>query len=338
MVQQVRVNGQIHQFPDEATPDQINEALGGAPNQPSIGQDISNLPQYAQAFAQSLPSEFAAATQQPLGRSLKNVAAGYLGLANIPHQVAEYYASRHIPGLEKLIEHYPWKADLDPNKYLGLGESQPGDLIFQSMGPGGLLKDAAKMVGGTAINAAKLIPGVASRAAEKAGDFAPIIKRIPVSSYKEQQQMLKSKDLLTGYKPNPNDVLKASEMLKSEGMKIPHAAIDIATGKALEGDFNPWFNLQSSVRSEGRRLSKKGGVHLELGQELHGLAEKMHQEMAAQQIARGAPEAAEKGEQAKQRMARYHKILPYRRMATGAAIASAAPGWIGKLIRSMEGS
>ena len=327
MAKQISVNGVIHSFPDEATEDQINEALGGSPTQPSVGQDIQNLPAYAKQFAKSLPSEFSAATQQPFGRSLKNVAAGALGIANLPHQAAEYYASRHVPYLEKLIEHYPWKANLDPNQILGLGERQPGDLIFQSFAPGGALKGGAEAAGAGISNIAKSAPAMISRATEKAADTFPIIKKIPASTYKKQRDILESKGLMTGYKPNPNDVLESARMLKSEGMKIPHEAINIAASKALEGNFQPWFSLQSSVRSEGRRLSKKGGVHRELGQELHGLAEKMHGEMGSQQASRGAPEAEQLGIRAKKQMARYHKISPIAKIAE----AGILPSWLIKL-------
>ncbi len=248
-------------------------------------------------------------------------------MANWPHQAAEYYKSRHVPYLEKLIEHYPWKADPDPNKYLGLGEQQPGDLIFQSFGPGGLAKDATKALGGSAIRGAKELPKIASHVAETAGNKLPILKSIASSPYKKQNAILESKDLLTGYTPHIPDILEATRLLKSEGMKIPHEAINLAAQKALQGNFKPWFSLQSSVRSEGRRLTNKGGVHRELGQELHGLAEKMHKEMGTQQSVRGAPEAARYGEQGKQRYARYHKISPIAKIAE----AGILPSWLIKL-------
>ena len=77
-----------------------------AGEEPTIGQDIKrsilNTPEYALNMAKALPSELSGAYHMPLGRSLKNLAAGPLSLFNIPHQAAEYYQSRHIPYLEKL--------------------------------------------------------------------------------------------------------------------------------------------------------------------------------------------------------------------------------------------
>jgi len=175
----------------------------------------------------------------------------------------------------------------------------------------------------------------APKIASKGGDIAPVLKSIAAKPYKNQMKVLEEKGLLGGYKPNVNDILESSTILKSPGMTIPHAAVDEAVAQTLEGNFKPWFNIQSSVRSEARRLSKKGGVHHTLGQKMHELAEKMHVEMGEAQASRGAPEARDFMEQGKARMARYHKISPYKKAAGVLASASALPKWITHLSKSL---
>ena len=172
--------------------------------------------------------------------------------------------------------------------------------------------------------------------ASKGGDIAPILKSIAAKPYVKQRAALGEKGLLGGYKPNVPDLFEASDMLKSPGMTIPHAAVDEALAQAIEGNFSPWFSLQSSVRSEGRRLSKKGGVHRVLGQKMHHLAEKMHGDMALAQTERGAPEAADFMNQGKARMARYHKISPYAKLATGMGTGSGITGMLAKILRETQ--
>lgn len=159
----------IFERTSDSKPRQIFERTSDETDEePSVSQDIINLPsnlwQLGKNIIKDAPEELEGAYHMPLGRSLKNLAAGPLSLFNIPHQAAEYYQSRHIPYLEKLAEHYPWKADLDPNKYLGLGERQPGDIAWQLGAPGGLLKNTAKGLGNAAL---KEVKKVGEKAAEK---------------------------------------------------------------------------------------------------------------------------------------------------------------------------
>ncbi len=336
MAKQIKFEGKIHSFPDDASEDEINEALGGVPSSPSVSQDIMNLPNLAGNAIEAAPEEIKGAIHQSLGRSLKNVASGYLGLANLPHLGAEYAASRHIPGLQELIKHAPLKYNLDPNEALGLGEQQPGDIAWQSIGPGGLLKNLTKGLRKSAIGATKSAVSHIPEITSKIGDIAPILKSTASRPYKKQIEVLEKKGLTTGYKPNVNDVLESSRILTSPGMTIPHEAVHEAVGQTLKGNFKPWFALQSSVRSEGRRLSKKGGVNHTLGQKLYDLAEKMHEEMGAAQTARGAPEAEALMRQGKARTARHHKISPIAKTTAGIAFASALPKWAGQLFKATQ--
>lgn len=195
---------------------------------------------------------------------------------------------------------------------------------------------ATGLIGGPALKGLKMGAKLAPEALSKLGDIAPLIKKIASKPYKEQMTILENKNLLQGYKPNASDVLEASRILKSPGMTVPHEAVDLATAEALEGNFKPWFDLQSSVRSQGRLLSKKGGVNNTLGQNMYKLAEKMHQEMGEQQTQRGAPEAAAKMQQGKARTSKYNKILPYRRIATGASAATMIPKWLRDLFNTVS--
>jgi len=177
---------------------------------------------------------------------------------------------------------------------------------------------------------------VAPKLASKGGDIAPILKSISSKPYKRQRAALAEKGLLGGYKPHVPDIIEGADLLKSPGMTIPHAAVDEAVAQTLEGNFEPWFGLQSSIRSEARRLSKKGGVHRVLGQRMHQLAEKMHGEMELAQAERGAPEAAEFMRQGKARSARYHKISPYAKLATGLGTGSGLTGMLAKILRETQ--
>tara|TARA_R110000868_G_scaffold161317_1_gene391497 strand:+ start:3040 stop:3990 length:951 start_codon:yes stop_codon:yes gene_type:complete len=208
---------------------------------------------------------------------------------------------------------------------------QTGAKVGQGMGE---LAMALLPIAKTAKAGADVARVAGPKIASKAGDIAPILKSIASKPYKNQMKALEGKGLMGGYQPNLQDISEASKLLKSPGMEIPHAAVDEAVWKAIQGDFKPWFNIQSSVRSEGRRLSKKGGVHNTLGKKLHGLAEKMHSDMGQAQISRGAPEAADFMNQGKERMARHYKISPYPKIAAGAVTAAALPKWVSQMFKT----
>jgi hypothetical protein len=323
MTKRIKFEGQIHSFPDDATDEEINQALGGqAQQQPSILSNIMN--------------EANAALHMPLGRSLKNIGQGALDLAEFGTNPAgpamKYLASKDIPYISKLAKHWPQYPESD---IFGLGEKQPGDVLFQAATPLGTGFKGAQLASKPLSELAMKAFSNAPKIAEKGGDLFPILKKITANPYKKQIKILEEKGLMTGYKPNVSDVLSASDILKSKGMKIPHAAVDEAVAQTLEGNYKPWFDLQSSVRSEGRRLSKMGGVHSTLGEKLHKLAEKMHTEIGEPQAARGAPEAERLMHKGKERTARYYKISPASKIASVAAVASMSPKWIAQMIRAL---
>lgn len=132
-----------------------------AGEEPTIGQDIKrsilNTPEYALNMAKALPSELSGAYHMPLGRSLKNIGQGIENLATLPldlgSTLVDYLAKKHVPYAEKLSKIYPRIPEHD---LFGLGEQQPGDVLFQSAIPFGGLGKLTKGIKG--------IKGVATRA------------------------------------------------------------------------------------------------------------------------------------------------------------------------------
>lgn len=323
MAKQIKFEGQIHSFPDDATDEEINQALGG------------NTQEEPSLFNKAM-GEAEGALHMPLGRSLKNIGQSAIDLGefaiNPAGPIMKYLGSKDIPYLSKAAKHWPQFPEAD---LFGLGEKQPGDEIFQLITPGGPAFKGAKLLGKPLSEVAKMVFEQAPKIAEKAGDKFPLIKSIASKPYKKQMQILEEKNLLGGYKPNTPDVLEAAKILTSKGMKIPHEAVNEAVAQTLEGNYKPWFDLQSTVRREGRRLSKIGGVHATLGEKLYKLAEKMHTEMGEAQAARGAPEAERLMHQGKARTARYHKIAPSAKVAGGLAVAASAPKWVAQMLKAL---
>jgi hypothetical protein len=320
-MKRIKFNGQIHSFPDDVTEEEINQTLGGNNNEPSLLNKIG--------------TEAEGALHMPLGRSLKNIGQGTVDLGefitNPAGPMMKYLASKDIPYVSAGAKHWPQYPESD---MFGLGEKQPGDTIFQAITPTGPAIKGAQFAGKSLEQLVKMTAPKIAKVAEKAGDKLPVLKSIASKPYEKQMNILEEKGLLEGYKPNDTDVLESARILTSKGMKIPHEAVNEAVAQTLEGNFKPWFDLQSSVRSEGRRLSKMGGVNRSLGEKLHGLAEKMHTEMGEAQAARGAPEAERLMHQGKERFARYHKISPISRGASKLAAGAALPTWLYKMLKS----
>ena len=127
----------------------------------SIGEDIKqsflNAPHAIGETLSSLPGEINAAVHMPLGRSLKNIGHGVENLATLPldlgSQLVNYLAKKHVPLAEKIKEIYP---SIPEHDLFGLGERQPGDVLWESVVPFGGLSKLTKGLTG--------LKGVASRA------------------------------------------------------------------------------------------------------------------------------------------------------------------------------
>ena len=326
-----------------------NDIIESTLSAPAAGiEALSNLPGHVMSGATYVKKE---PWSHTLGQLSIGGAEGLAGLLSSP-QVGARYLSEKFGNPEgsvyKNLHQTPTPYELmqDYEKEFGVDASKEGEAEIRGLGQLALARKAPyKTVaatvageGGDPIHASigKYATGNVSKILNKAGDIAPIIKPIATSPYKKQLKILTSKDLLAGYKPNVADINEASRLLKSEGMQIPHEAVNLATEQALKGNYKPWFSLQSTVRTEGRRLSRKGGVHRELGQKLHELSEKMHSDIGKQQAERGAPEAEKLMHQGKERFARYHKISPYARAAAIIGGASLLPKWITDFTKAVK--
>lgn len=287
-------------------------------------------------LTEKISEEISGAYHMPLGRSLKNIGQGVIDtgefLTNPAGPAMKFLAKQDIPYISEGAKHWPQYPESD---VFGLGEKQPGDLAFQAASPLGTGAKGAKLAGKSLEEVAKLAFAKGSKAANKAGDTLPLLKSVATKPYKKQMKILEEKGLLEGYKPNAPDVLEAARILTSPGMKIPHEAVNEAVAQTLKGNYKPWFNLQSSIRKEGRRLSRMGGVNNTLGEKLHTLAEKMHTDIGEAQAARGAPEASELMHQGKMRTAKYHKISPTSKVATGIASAALLPKWFSQMLKAI---
>jgi hypothetical protein len=322
MTKHIRFEGKVHAFPDDATDEEINEVLGGATQQ---DEGVLN----------KIYKEADAAIHMPLARSLKNIGQGAIDLAefgaNPAGPMMKYLAGKDIPYISEGAKYWP---QLPESDIFGLGNRQPGDIVFQAATPIGPAIKGAQFAGKTLEEVARMALAEAPKVAEKAVDKFPILKSTTRTPYKKRDAVLAEKNLLAGYRPDPNDIMEAQQLLTSPGMQIPHAAVNEAVANALEGNFQPWFRLGSSVRTEGRRLSRKGGVHNELGDKLYNLAEKMHADQEAAMTERGAPEAAAYQRQGKARTAKYHKISPISKVGLGLTGAAMLPKWVVEMLKA----
>ncbi len=102
-----------------------------------ISDSFSSFPDYAKEVAKSLPSEVEGAYHMPLGRSLKNIGQSIENLVEFPinlgSHAADYLKEKDIPYVSKLAGYYP---HIPKHDFFGLGEQQPGDVLFQSAIPG----------------------------------------------------------------------------------------------------------------------------------------------------------------------------------------------------------
>ena len=134
MPKRIKFNGQIHSFPDDVTEEEINETLGGGNEEPSMLNKAA--------------TEAEGALHMPLGRSLKNIGQGAIDLgefaANPVGPLMKYLGKKDIPYLSEGARHWPQFPESD---IFGLGEKQPGDVIFQAATPLGPAVKGAKFAG-----------------------------------------------------------------------------------------------------------------------------------------------------------------------------------------------
>ena len=246
---------------------------------------------------------------------------GRSAFSSVPHAIYNMMKAAGIP----VVDEYPsGPLDVKPEDTEEhpiasfAGEMAGNPLTYIGAGAG--LKGAIK--------GAQALPGGLSKLA----DFAPLTKGIAKRPYKELEKYLAEHGIGEGVKINPSTLKEARKILKSQGVDLPEEAIKRAFQKASQGSHESIHNIQSSVRSSGRQLMKKGGIEHDLGKDMHALAEKITGEAKAHYEDIGHIKAAELMKKANDRYARYHKILPAKRILTGAAAASAFPKWIRELV------
>lgn len=120
-MQQIKVNNQIHAFPDEATPDDINLALGGSPSNEAqygqVGTDIfRKLTQAPEELLSGLVDTFKGlpgvaqfAGEHP-GKALANIPFGLAeqgaNLFQLPFKTGQYLGEKNIPYFKQLLPAY----------------------------------------------------------------------------------------------------------------------------------------------------------------------------------------------------------------------------------------
>lgn len=120
-MQQIKVNNQIHAFPDEATPDDINLALGGSPSNEAqygqVGTDIfrklTQAPEELRSglvdMFKGLPGVAQFAGEHP-GKTLANIPFGLAELGanlfQLPFKTGQYLGEKNIPYFKQLLPAY----------------------------------------------------------------------------------------------------------------------------------------------------------------------------------------------------------------------------------------
>jgi hypothetical protein len=167
MVQQVNVDGQIHEFPDEASQTEIQAALdkeefiqnsmkyslGGALSVPiqRMGEDVlSTAKNIGQSVVQGVPATLQQVSNDPM-RTVRNVAAGLGGipfnfantLLNIPAYIAHLGSDTLSQKLKEYTPHIP--VEKAQQAWVGEGE-QPEDVpIRELFGNAPILFPGAKL-------------------------------------------------------------------------------------------------------------------------------------------------------------------------------------------------
>lgn len=189
------------------------------------------------------------------------------------------------------------------------------------------------LLGGPEAAAFKALVKTAPKAISKAGDIAPIFKFIEKVPYKKLQEYMTEHNLGNEVKISPEKLNEAKRLLQSKGIDLPEEAIERAFLKAEAGNHKSIHNIQSSVRSAGRKLSKKGGVEADLGNDMYKLAEEIFSQHKQHYENAGHPKASELMSQGKLRSARYHKLSPYQKVVSGVSKAAGIPAWILELLK-----
>jgi hypothetical protein len=280
--------------------------------------------------------------------------AGDVGasIGNFPASIYEHFTGRqpyHIPH-PALQQYYP------EGTAGGLG-SKIGETIGSLAAPGGITFKALKafnnplakaLMGG----AAGGLSGAASNENNRTGsaligaalggtiplsqtilkglgNSVPLTKGIASTPYAEKAKYMQEHGLGSHLYVNPEYLNEAERLMKNHTLDIPQEAIEEIIPLAKAGEHDAIHAVQSTLKSLGRDLSKKGGVPGRLGEKYHSLAEKIMGDVNEQMKIMGHKKAVQLEEQGKKRYARYYKQAPLRKLVvkTGAGALGLGSGY-----------
>lgn len=266
--------------------------------------------------------------------------AGDVGasLANFPSSIYE-----KITGKEGYHVPHPSLQKYYPEGVLGSLGSTIGENIGSLAAPGGITYKALKLfnnplaravaggvtggLSGAASNedargttgalGAALGAGspLASSILRGLGTALPVTKGIAYAPYVKKAKYMQQHGLGKDFYISPEHLDEAERLMHSEGMNIPKEAIEHTLPLARAGEHDAIHAVQSTLKSLGRDLSRKGGVEGRLGEKMHGLAEKIMGDMNEQLELMGHGKAVELENLGKKRTARYYKQQPLKNMA-----------------------
>jgi hypothetical protein len=287
-----------------------------------------------------------------IAQGLGDVGASAL---NFPGDIISHFSGKespyHVPhpGLEK---YYPEGIWGKLGSTLGNIEGQviaPGGVAFKALkavnnplakalmgaGAGGLV-GAASNEGdriGSGITGAALgsVGGLAGNILKGLGNIAPLTKSIASSPYVKKAAYMEKHGLGSHLYVTPKYLEDAEKIMRNHPGDIPVEAIEDVIPLAHAGEHDAIHAVQSTLKSLGRDLSKKGGVPGKLGEKYHALAEKIMGDVNEQMKVMGHSKAVKLEEQGKKRYSRYYKQAPLRKLAakTGAGALGLGSGYEG---------
>ena len=319
MTKQIKFEGQIHQFPDDVTEDEINQALGGivSPEQPP-----------EQSFGQKFLRNIGA-----------GMARGATGLANIPYDLAKRGEQpqvlatydrklmdalgehpRTLPqGFAEKIPHF--NEENDYSKMLGItGEPTMSDKAIQ------FVSEFALPVGG----AAKLGEKGLMAAAKKLSRL-PITKNMATKSLKEAQALSDTRNAHPG--PLPDEIISDARQFFPN--TAPYRRL---IENALSGEYRPVFEMQSDLWKEANALKnpfKSFGTYRH-GQAAEEVRDRMLEAFRKQLTEKGHGDIAKLKQQGQKEYRQYQKFKKLRNglLLAGAGTIGLKPGL--KLINALK--
>lgn len=320
MTKEIEVNGVVHEFPDEATPEQINLALGGKPLKPSSVQQMEGLQQehpHLMKLAEMLQSHpslnKAISTAAPYAEHFNRATQG-TGLPNM--------AKGAFVGMDKLarmaMNAVPTGAGLPDVNIPDPGWSQKeipsvnpriqkgAEIVGEAIPYGAALMEAlpALRMGGEALADLPIRPGAGGRALNRSqemmeGGGNPRL-RIPEEHFRD---------------------IEENQFLRNT------AANRRMLERARHGNYRDLFSLQSDLGQRERSFTRdpfsaaNRQFGRDIGQTRHGVIDEMRRLMREG----GHDEAARLMQHGQNRYRQYMALRPYLAALAGGTVAYAVP-------------